>query len=102
MNVRKRRASGRAETDRDESMTNAIRIGLPATIGLAGVALMVLGEDATLLSAGLVLVGVALLVALTNALMRLAIRSQRDREREAWARRYFDRHGHWPHRGTSA
>jgi hypothetical protein len=83
-------------------MTNAIRIGLPATIGLAGVGLMVLGEDAALLSAGLVLVGVALLVALTNALMRLAIRSQRDREREAWARRYFDRHGHWPHRGTSA
>lgn len=83
-------------------MTNAIRIGLPATIGLAGLGLMVLGEDATLLSAGLVLVGVALLVALTNALMRLAIRSQRDREREAWARRHFDRHGHWPHRGTSA
>jgi hypothetical protein len=83
-------------------MTNAIRIGLPATIGLAGVGLMVLGEDAALLSAGLMLVGVALLVALTNALMRLAIRSQRDREREAWARRYFDSHGHWPHRGTSA
>jgi hypothetical protein len=83
-------------------MTNAIRIGLPATIGLAGAGLMVLGKDATLLSAGLVLVGVALLVALTNALMRLAIRSQRDREREAWARRYFDSHGHWPHRGTSA
>ena len=83
-------------------MTNAVRIGLPATIGLAGMGLMVLGEDATLLSAGLVLVGVALLVALTNALMRLAIRSKRDREREAWTRRYVDRHGHWPHRGTSA
>jgi hypothetical protein len=83
-------------------MTTAVRIGLPATIGLAGVGLMVLGRDATLLSAGLVLVGVALLVALTNALMRLAIRSQRDREREAWARHYFDRHRHWPHRGTGA
>ena len=83
-------------------MTNAVRVGLPATIGLAGVGLMVLGEDAVLLSAGLVLVGVALLVALTNALMRLAIRSQGDREREAWARRYFDRHGQWPHRGMGA
>jgi hypothetical protein len=81
-------------------MTNAIRIGLPATIGLAGVGLMVLGEDATLLGAGLVLVGVALLVALTNALVRLAMRSQHDREREAWARRYFDRYGRWPHGGT--
>jgi hypothetical protein len=83
-------------------MINAVRIGLPTTIGLAGVGLMVLGRDATLLSGGLVLVGVALLVALTNLLMRLAIRSQRDREREAWARRYFDHHGHWPHRGMGA
>jgi hypothetical protein len=77
----------------DEPMTNAVRIGLPAAIGLAGVGLMVLGTDATLLGAGLVLVGAALLVALANALMRLAIRSQR---------RYIDRHGHWPHRGTGA
>ncbi len=83
-------------------MINALRIGLPVTIGLAGVGLMVLGTDATLLGAGFVLVGVALLVALTNALMRLALRSQRDREREAWARRYFDRHGNWPHRGAGA
>ena len=83
-------------------MTNAVRIGLPVAIGLAGLGLMVLGNDAALLGAGLVLVGVALLVALTNALMRLAFRSQRDREREGWARRYFDRHGHWPHRGAGA
>ena len=80
-------------------MINAVRIGLPAMIGLAGVGLMVLGRDAVLLGAGFVLVGVALQVALTNALMRLALG---DREREAWARRYFDRHGHWPHRGAGA
>ena len=83
-------------------MIHAVRIGLPVTIGLAGFGLMVLGNDAKLLAAGLVLVGVALLVALTNALMRLAIRSQRDRDREAWARRYFNRYGHWPHRGAGA
>jgi hypothetical protein len=83
-------------------MIKVVRIGLPAMIGLVGVGLMVLGRDATLLGAGFVLVGVALLVALTNALMRLALRSQRDREREAWARRYFDRQGHWPHRGAGA
>ena len=78
---------------------NLVRIGLPAAIAVAGVALMVLGEDESLLGAGIVLVGVALLVALTNVLIRLAIRSQADREREAWARRYFDRHGRWPPRG---
>jgi hypothetical protein len=83
-------------------LTSAIRVGLPATIGLVGVGLMVLAEDARLLGAGSVLVGVAFLVALANALMRLGIRSQRDGEREAWARRYFDRHGHWPQGGTRA
>jgi hypothetical protein len=41
-------------------------------------------------------------VALTNAVIRLAFRSQRDRERESSARRYLDRHGHWPHRGAGA
>jgi len=83
-------------------MTNAVRIGLPAMIGVAGLGLMVLATDATLLGAGLVLVGAGLLVALGNVLTRLAIRSRRDREREAWSRRYLDRHGHWPHRGAGA
>jgi hypothetical protein len=80
------------------SLTSASRVGLPATIGLVGIGLMVLADDASLLGAGIVLVGVAFLVALTNALVRLGIRSQRDRGREAWARRYLDRHGRWPQR----
>jgi hypothetical protein len=47
-----------------------------------------------------VLIGVGFLVALGGALMRLSIESNRDREREEEARRYFDRHGRWPRRGA--
>jgi hypothetical protein len=75
-------------------------VGLPLTIVAAGIVLMVAGKDQDLLGAGVVLVGVGLLVALANALMRLGIRSQGDREREERARRYFDRQGRWPERGT--
>jgi hypothetical protein len=59
-----------------------LRIGLPAAIFLAGVVLVIIGGDAPL-GAGIVLIGVAGLVALANALIRLSIQSQRDREREA-------------------
>jgi hypothetical protein len=89
-----------SEDGYERSMIDAVRVGLPVLIGLVGLGLMILGEDDAVLGAGVVLVGVALLVALSNALMRLAIRSQADRDREAWARRYFDRHGHWPQRGA--
>jgi hypothetical protein len=58
-----------------------VRIVLPVAIALAGVALVVTGGDAAQ-GAGIVLIGVAGLVALANAFARLAIQSQRDRERE--------------------
>jgi hypothetical protein len=67
---------------------------------VVGIVLMLVGEDQDLLGAEVVLVGVGLLVALLNALMRLGIRSQSDRRREEWARRYFERHGRWPQRGA--
>lgn len=46
-----------------------------------------------MLGAGVVLVGVGLLIALLNVLMRLGSESGRDREREERARRHFERHG---------
>ena len=57
------------------------RIGLPAAIAVAGVVLIVIGGDAPV-GAGIVLVGVAGLVALGNVLMQLGLQSQRDREEE--------------------
>ena len=72
-----------------------VRIILPAAIAVVGIVLIVVGGDAAR-GAGIVLVGVAGLVVLANLLMRLAIQSEGDREREEERRRYFDRHGHWP------
>jgi hypothetical protein len=74
----------------------AVRYGLPAAIMLAGLVLTVVGQSDSAVGAGVVLVGVGFVVALMGALMRLSFASNRDREREEEARRYFDRHGRWP------
>jgi drug/metabolite transporter (DMT)-like permease len=67
-----------------------VRFVLPAAIAVAGVVLIVTGGDAAQ-GAGIVLVGVAGLVALANAFMRLALQSERDREREEARRSRRDR-----------
>jgi hypothetical protein len=73
-----------------------VRYVLPAAIVVTGIALAALGTSDAVLGAGVVLIGTGLLVALLNVLMRLAIGSSRDREREERARRHFERHGRWP------
>jgi hypothetical protein len=75
-----------------------VRYGLPAAIVIIGVALAVLGTGDSVLRAGVVLIGVGLLVPLLNTLMRLGIESNRDRERKERARRYFEQPGRWPRR----
>jgi len=73
-----------------------VRYALPAVIVLTGLILTIAGGSDTVVAAGVALVGVGMLVALLNVLMRLGIASSRDREREEEARRFFDRHGRWP------
>jgi len=80
----------------------AVRVGLPLTICLVGLALSLFGTDDAVVGAGVALAGVGLLVALVNVLMQLGIQSERDREREERAREYFDRHGRWPGKGPDA
>jgi hypothetical protein len=63
-----------------------VRVVLPATIALVGVALVIFGGDSGR-GAGIVLIGVACLVVLANVLIRLGLQSERDREREE-ARRH--------------
>jgi hypothetical protein len=63
----------------------AFRIGFPVAILVAGIVLIVIGGDAPL-GAGIVLIGVAGLVALVNVMMQLSLQSERDREREAQRR----------------
>jgi hypothetical protein len=63
-----------------------VRYVLPALIAVAGLILIAIGGDAAV-GAGIVLIGVAGLTVLANAFMRLALRSERDREREAERRK---------------
>ena len=76
-------------------MLALVRVWLPAAIAIAGVALIVLGGDIAR-GAGIVLVGVALLVVLANLFIRLGLASERDREREERRRRSYSRSGRWP------
>jgi hypothetical protein len=72
-----------------------VRVALPAAIAAVGVVLLILGGDAAQ-GAGIVLIGVALLVVLANLFVRLGLLSQRDRENEEARRRSFSRRGRWP------
>jgi hypothetical protein len=58
-----------------------VRVVLPATIAIVGLVLVVTGGDSAR-GAGIVLLGVAVLVVLANLFIRLALLSERDRERE--------------------
>ena len=73
----------------------AVRVGLPAAMVLVGIGLIVFGGDIED-GADQEHPGAAVLVALLNAFMQLGNRSAADRDREEAARRYFERHGHWP------
>lgn len=78
-------------------LLSATRIWLPVGIAVAGVvAIAVGGGGGAVAAAGVVLLGVALTVWSINWLFRMSVESNRDREREEEARRYFDRHGRWP------
>jgi hypothetical protein len=68
-----------------------LRIGLPAAIAVAGVALLIFGGDSGQ-GAGVVLLGVALVVVLLNGFMQLSLQSEREREQEE---RYREL-GQWP------
>jgi hypothetical protein len=73
------------------------RLWLPLAIALAGAICIVIGHGHTAAAgAGVVLLGIALMVWLLNWLFRLSVESNRDREQEEEARRYFDEHGRWP------
>ena len=63
-----------------------VRFVLPAVIAVVGVVLVITGGDSAR-GAGIVLIGVALLVVLANLFIRLGLLSERDREEEEARRR---------------
>ncbi len=88
---------GRAPTG---VMLTLTRVVLPVSIAVIGVAAIVLGHARTpMAGAGVVLVGVALVVWMLNWMFRMSVQSNRDRETEERAREYYDVHGRWPDEG---
>lgn len=78
-------------------LLSATRVGLPVALVLVGAVAVVVGHaDTPLASAGVVLVGIALIVWMINWLFRMSVQSNQDREQEERAREYFDCHGRWP------
>jgi hypothetical protein len=76
----------------------ATRVGIPLAMALAGVAAILVehGRDDSTSAAGVSLIIAALIVWLINWMFRMSIQSNRDRDLEEEARRYFDQHGRWP------
>jgi ABC-type transport system involved in cytochrome bd biosynthesis fused ATPase/permease subunit len=78
-------------------LLNATRVWLPLVIAIAGVVAIVIGHGRTgAAAAGVALLIAALIVWMVNWLFRMSVASNRDREREEEARRFYDRHGRWP------
>lgn len=72
----------------------AVRYGIPLAMAVAGIVCLAIGGDAA--GAGVVLIGSAGIVLLLNALFRLSLTSNDEREQEERAREQFERTGRWP------
>ncbi|ADB49666.1 hypothetical protein [Conexibacter woesei] len=73
----------------------ATRYALPAIICLVGLVFIVIDPSGNWEGAA-ALIGAGLSVLLLNFLYRMGVEGDRDRDREAAQRRYYDEHGHWP------
>jgi hypothetical protein len=73
----------------------AIRYVLPSVVTLAGLVIMAFGSE-TDLEGGASIVSAGLAIYFINWLFRIGASGDRERDQEAAARDYFDRHGRWP------
>lgn len=84
-------------TRRRTVMLICVRYAIPIAVVASGVAILVLTRDHDVaLEAGCSFFGVAVAVMLLNWFFRIGVRGDRERDMEAEARAYFDRHGRWP------
>jgi hypothetical protein len=73
-----------------------VRYGIGAVMVLAGIVMIAVNPGGLGVDGFAMAVGGGLSVLLINYLFRVSVSSNRDREREEDARRYFDVHGQWP------
>jgi len=72
-----------------------VRYVLPAVVSLGGVAVMSMGSE-TDLEGGASILSAGLAIYFVNWLFRMGAAGDIEREAEAAAREYYDRHGRWP------
>lgn len=72
-----------------------LRFGLPALLVLLGLGLILAGDEAAV-GAGVVIIGVGVLVSLSNLLVRFSLGEMADRARDQDARDFYSAHGRWP------
>lgn len=73
-----------------------LRYGLPAAVALTGVLVLIFNRSLNGLEGFAMFIGVAAAILLLNVLYRIGVSGDVERDREAQARDYLDRHGHWP------
>ena len=71
-----------------------VRYGIPAAFIVAGFVVLALDSSQWVSWAGFVGAGIAIL--LLNFLFRMSFEGESDRDREQYARDFFDKHGRWP------
>jgi hypothetical protein len=74
----------------------AIRYGIPAVLVLAGLVCLLVVPAGTRFEAWALFTGAGLSVLLLNALFRIGVQGDVERDREDAARAFFDEHGRWP------
>jgi hypothetical protein len=73
-----------------------VRYGIPLLLFLGGVLMLVLEPNTVGIEGFAMATGAALAVLLLNALFRAGVQGDRERDREAEAREYLEKHGRWP------
>jgi len=73
-----------------------VRYVVPAAVVFAGLALFALSPTVDRAEGAAAIVGAGLSIWLLNALYRLGVRGEAERDAEDAARDYFGRHGRWP------
>jgi hypothetical protein len=93
-----RAADGRSSADADQpvAVLLPVRYGIPALLLLAGIVALAAAPSETNVDAWAGFTGAGLSVLLLNALFRIGVAGDVERDREDEARAYFDEHGEWP------